>query len=120
MSRHDKPMDGLARRMPNESSRDPGIGTSPTRHFLSAARLKSGLGALRPLTNEESLVGLVFLALAVVACLMPTHNDTWWHLRSGQEMIRTRALLFEDRFSFTAYGGFFWNHSWLSQLVFYP
>jgi hypothetical protein len=74
----------------------------------------------RTLTVEESLVGIAFLGVAVLACLMPTHNDTWWHLRSGQEMFRTRSLLFQDRFSFTAYGTFFWNHSWLSQLVFYP
>ena len=29
------------------------------------------------------------------------------------------APLFTDRFSFTAYGNFFWNHSWLAQAVFY-
>ena len=74
----------------------------------------------RSLTVEQSLVGIAFLGVAVLACMMPTHNDTWWHLRSGQEMFRTHTLLFEDRFSFTAYGAFFWNHSWLSQLVFYP
>ena len=73
----------------------------------------------RTLTVEESLVGLAFVALATLAFLMPTHNDTWWHLRSGQEMVRTHALLFDDRFSFTAHGSFFWNHSWLSQLLFY-
>jgi hypothetical protein len=77
-------------------------------------------GLRRTLTVEESLVGIAFLGVAVLACLMPTHNDTWWHLRSGQEMFRTHSLLFQDRFSFTAYGTFFWNHSWLSQLVFYP
>jgi hypothetical protein len=62
-------------------------------------------------------IGLV--VLATIALLMPAQNDTWWHLRSGREMIATRTLLFRDVFSSTAYGGFFWNHSWLSQVVFY-
>ena len=62
---------------------------------------------------------LIFLGLGVVACLMPVHNDTWWHLRSGYETLRTwRPLLF-DHFSYTAYGADFFNHSWLAQAVFY-
>ena len=55
----------------------------------------------------------------VVACLMPVHNDTWWHLRTGYETLRDHAPLFTDRFSFTAYGNFFWNHSWGAQVLFY-
>src|SRR5262245_31840446 len=70
-------------------------------------------------TASRTLVGLCFIAMATVACLMPVHNDTWWHLRSGEEMIRTHRLLFVDHFSSTANGAFFWNHSWLSQVVFY-
>ena len=62
---------------------------------------------------------LAFIALGIVACLMPAHNDTWWHLRTGYETLRDHAPLFTDRFSFTAYGNFFWNHSWLAQAVFY-
>jgi hypothetical protein len=62
---------------------------------------------------------LVFIVLAVVACLTPVHNDTWWHLRTGYETLRDHAPLFVDRFSYTAYGHFFWNHSWFSQSLFY-
>jgi hypothetical protein len=62
----------------------------------------------------------VFAGLAVVACLMPVQNDTWWHLRAGHDMLRDHALMFADRFSHTTGGGFFWNHSWLAQLAFYP
>ncbi len=50
---------------------------------------------------------------------MPVHNDTWWHLRTGYETLRDHTPLFTDRFSFTAYGNFFWNHSWLAQSLFY-
>src|SRR4051812_28747198 len=63
---------------------------------------------------------LFFVAIATLACLSPVQNDTWWHLRSGQLMFRSHTLLFTDEFSFTARGQFFWNHSWLSQLLFYP
>ncbi len=62
---------------------------------------------------------LAFLALGVVACLMPVHNDTWWHLRTGYETLRDHEPLLTDRFSYTAYGHFFWNHSWVSQSLFY-
>ena len=65
------------------------------------------------------VTALAFIALGIVACLMPAHNDTWWHLRTGYETLRDHAPLFTDRFSFTAYGNFFWNHSWLAQAVFY-
>jgi hypothetical protein len=65
------------------------------------------------------VTALAFIALGIVACLMPAHNDTWWHLRTGYETLRDHAPLFTDRFSFTAYGNFFWNHSWLVQAVFY-
>jgi len=71
------------------------------------------------LTPTQALVGFAYIALAILACLMPVHNDTWWHLRSGEEMVRTHSLLFVDRYSSTANGAFFWNHSWLSQIIFY-
>jgi hypothetical protein len=70
-------------------------------------------------TTTQILVGLSYIALATLACVMPVHNDTWWHLRSGEEMVRTHHLLFVDHFSSTAQGAFFWNHSWLSQVIFY-
>jgi hypothetical protein len=54
-----------------------------------------------------------------MACLSPVQSDTWWHLRCGEEMLRNHRLLFVDTFSSTVYGQFFWNHSWLSQIIFY-
>jgi hypothetical protein len=75
---------------------------------------------LQPWTPLRTATCLVVIGLATLACLMPVHNDTWWHLRAGQVMLREQGLLFVDRFSYTAAGTFFWNHSWLAQLVFYP
>jgi hypothetical protein len=59
-----------------------------------------------------------FSILAALACAMPVHNDTWWHLRAGHDTWHGYSP-FVDRFSWTAYGGFFWNHSWLAQVLFY-
>ena len=71
------------------------------------------------LTTERSIVLILFAGIATLACLSPAHNDTWWHLRSGQEMARTHMWMFDDRFTFTVRGAFFWNPSWLAQLLFY-
>ena len=54
-----------------------------------------------------------------MACLSPVQSDSWWHLRYGEEMFRSHRLLFVDTFSSTMFGQFFWNHSWLSQIIFY-
>jgi len=63
---------------------------------------------------------LLFLAIAVAAALMPAQADTWWHLRAGQEMWRTHALLTVDTFSHTAAGTYWPNHEWLFEVLLYP
>jgi hypothetical protein len=71
------------------------------------------------LTPERTITLIMFTGIATLACLSPAHNDTWWHLRSGQEVARTRAWMSDDRFTFTVHGAFFWNPAWLAQLIFY-
>src|SRR5437660_303777 len=58
-------------------------------------------------------------------------SDFWWHLRTGQYIVETRALPFPDPFSWTTatardvYPGeartrqFNLTHEWLAQVVFY-
>src|SRR5688572_1301560 len=75
--------------------------------------------ALPKLSDEAIVPGLIFVALAVLAFLTPAQNDTWWHLRSGQEMWDTKSLLLTERFSHTAHGAPLQNHWWLSQLAFF-
>ncbi len=70
-------------------------------------------------TFDRLLTTLLFVAIAVAACLMPAQNDTWWQLRAGQEMWRVHGVLLRDTFSHTAYGAFWPNHEWLSQTLFY-
>jgi phosphatidylglycerophosphate synthase len=42
--------------------------------------------------------------------------DFWWHLRTGQLMEQTRAILRVDPFSWTAVGKPWITHEWLSEL----
>jgi hypothetical protein len=74
----------------------------------------------RTLLTDEALVPLLlFIGLGAFVWLTPAQNDTWWHLRSGQEMWATGSLLTTERFSHTAFGAAFSNYWWLSQLAFY-
>jgi hypothetical protein len=71
-------------------------------------------------TEDAVPPALMFMAFAGVGLCMPPHNDTWWHLRAGLEMVRTGGILTTESFSHTAYGTpLYHNHEWLSQLVFY-
>ncbi|MBM3129823.1 MAG: hypothetical protein FJ009_14520 [Chloroflexi bacterium] len=59
------------------------------------------------------------LIFAVAAALPLTPHDLWFHIRLGQQMVETRALITTDIFSYTQYGeGYFYN-AWLSELVLY-
>ena len=70
-------------------------------------------------TFDGLLTTLLFLAIALASLLMPAQTDTWWQLRAGQEMWLTKHVLMRDIFSHTAYGAFWPNHEWLSQVLFY-
>ena len=70
-------------------------------------------------TYERVLPTLLFLAIFLAAALSPMQNDTWWQLRAGRDMWRTRHVLLTDYYSHTAYGGFWPNHEWLAEVVFY-
>ena len=70
-------------------------------------------------TFDRLLTTLLFLAIALAAFLMPAQGDTWWQLRAGQEMWRTRDVLLRDTFSHTVNGAPWPNHEWLSQVLFY-
>jgi hypothetical protein len=69
--------------------------------------------------EEDVAPGLLFIALASFALLTPVQNDTWWHLRSGQQMWQTGAFLAAEPFSHTSYGSELHNHWWLTQVVFF-
>jgi hypothetical protein len=73
----------------------------------------------RGLTFHQMMVGLLFGAVAVFACLMPAQGDTWWHLRAGQEIWRTLHIPLDEHYSYTVAGGPWPNHEWLWQALSY-
>ncbi|HVV49185.1 MAG TPA: hypothetical protein VHO06_05980 [Polyangia bacterium] len=73
----------------------------------------------RGLTFPQLTAGLLFGALAVCACLMPAHADTYWQLRAGQEIWRTHRVPLVDSYSFTAAGRPWPDHEWLWQALSY-
>ena len=70
-------------------------------------------------TFQQLSVALLFIALACAACFMPAQNDTWWHLRAGEDIWRTHGVPLRDTFSHTAFGTYWPDHEWLSQALFF-
>jgi hypothetical protein len=64
-------------------------------------------------------VGLLFVAVAVLALFTPAQPDTFWHLRAGADIWRTGQVPRVDLYSHTAYGAPWPDHEWLSQLLMY-
>ena len=66
--------------------------------------------------RELLLTTAAFAGLSVLAAAAPAHNDTWWQLRAGLETLNGHSP-FTDHFSWTRGGSFYWNTSWLGQVV---
>lgn len=73
----------------------------------------------RTFFEDDLPLGLLLVAFAAFACVVPAQADTFYHLRSGSEMWTTGSLLTREIFSWTQYGHPLPNHWWLSQLIFY-
>ena len=70
--------------------------------------------------NFENFLSYLFLLVILVsACLMPAQSDTWWQLRTGEEMWRSHHVMLRDEFTHTVAGGYWPNHEWMAQLIFY-
>ena len=62
-------------------------------------------------------VGLLFVTFALRAALMPAQNDTFWHLRAGEDIWRTGQVPRIDMYSHTFAGAPWPDHEWLSQAL---
>jgi hypothetical protein len=51
---------------------------------------------LSSFTFDRLLTSLVFLAIALACGLTPMQTDTWWQLRAGRDMWRSRSVLLTD------------------------
>jgi hypothetical protein len=71
----------------------------------------------RAITFDQLAVAALFVVLFARACHAPAQNDTWWHLRAGQDIWRG-LLPTVERWSFTARGHAWPDHEWLSEVLF--
>jgi hypothetical protein len=70
------------------------------RHLIPSASPAPRLGL-----SEDSLpIALLLVAMAALVWMTPAQNDTWWHLRSGREILETRSFLTTERFSHSSFG----------------
>jgi hypothetical protein len=81
--------------------------------------LQKSRGRAPALTFDTFSAALLFLAIAFAACLMPAQNDSWWHLRAGRDIVASASVPLHDSFSHTVNGGYWPDHEWLAQAIFY-
>lgn len=60
---------------------------------------------------------LMALLVFLMAARTPLDSDLFWHLRAGEEMLRSGQPLLTDSFSFTRAGSHWVNHSWLAEVI---
>ncbi len=71
------------------------------------------------LTTRRLFLAILFLALVVIATREISDPDFWWHLRTGQYIIETRAIPRTDPFSLTRAGHPWVTHEWLAEVFLY-
>ena len=62
-------------------------------------------------------MAILALGLFTMAARNVTDPDVWWHLRTGQLIVQTRAVFHTDPYSFTRFGQPWVDHEWLSQIL---
>jgi hypothetical protein len=69
------------------------------------------------LQTRRLFVVILALGLFTMAARGVTDPDLWWHLRTGQLIVQTRAVFHTDPYSFTRFGQPWIDHEWLSQVL---
>jgi hypothetical protein len=70
-------------------------------------------------TFDRLVLCLVSAAITLAVALSPMQSDTWWHLRTGADILQSQRVSLVDTYSHTAFGMPWPNHEWLSQVIFY-
>jgi len=70
--------------------------------------------------GDGILLGLLVLALALLASASPIRNyDYWWHLATGSWIVDNGSIPNHDLYSFTTGGAPWIDHEWLFQVLAY-
>jgi len=73
----------------------------------------------RALDTRRLLIAILFMGIFTMAVRVPTDTDTWWHLRSGEYILRTHSIPRHDIFSYTMASKPWIDHGWLAQIALY-
>jgi hypothetical protein len=71
------------------------------------------------MSSERMAVGLLFVAIIVLASMAPPKSDTWWLIRAGQDIWQATEVPALDMYSHTIRGRPWPNHEWLTDVLFY-
>ena len=71
------------------------------------------------MTPRRLFTAILFLALFTMAAREISDPDFWWHLRTGQFILESRAIPHNDIFSHTNAGRVWIAHEWLSEVLIY-
>ncbi|MBJ7609954.1 MAG: hypothetical protein JF887_11085 [Candidatus Dormibacteraeota bacterium] len=97
--------------------------TAPAAAPISAAPPPHPDGLRQSLIDRLTSPGGLFLSAVMLALAFPITSairdpDFWWHLRSGQLILQSGALLRTDPFTYTV-GNHAWTmHEWLTEVLF--
>ena len=69
--------------------------------------------------GETLFIAVAALLIFLMTTASPVDNDTWWHLRAGNETWDTGRIPLKDAFSYTRSGAPWVNAFWLSDLGLY-
>jgi hypothetical protein len=69
------------------------------------------------LQTRRLCVFILALGLFTMAVRGMTDPDVWWHLRTGQLIVRNHSVFQTDPYSFTRFGQRWVNHEWLSEVL---
>src|SRR5262245_51418433 len=71
------------------------------------------------MSSELMAVGLLVVAIIVLASMVPARSDTWWLIRAGHDIWQAKEVPALDSYSHTIRGRPWPNHEWLTDVLFY-
>lgn len=77
----------------------------------------------KPLRNwllqQDYLTLIAFILIFAMSACMNFSSDTWWLLRTGQDIFQQKSIITTDLHSWTNLNAYWPNHEWLTQVLMY-